>query len=618
MDRKAWISIGLCIVALFAWQWYYQKTYGEAIAEQNRARAAERAAATEQAARDAANSTPSPAGTPSLVAPEATSTPAPASLVADTTPSLVAPPFGDTPPDAASTAEELTVISDAMELRFTSRGGGLRNVRLTEHEAEEDERIILNEHRTAPIGDLAMAPEQFGVTDYSMRREGSSVIFERSDLDKLEVQKIFTLPEAEAENERRFVTQLRVTFRNVSDAPIKIPGYYINTGSIVPVHDKDLITYTGFSHHRSDKTKFIDVNWFRAGSIPLIGIQTRPARDFFLEQDPSTRWAAVQSQYFTTIVTPTEQDFAIGAWAKRFDVPGMAEGSTRPGIEGAVAMTAIELAPGASVEHTFDIYTGPKKYRWLKRFGAGQEDILRYGMFRIVSITLLNSMNAIYGLVGNYAIAIIILTLIIKTLLWPLQNKATKSMRKMAALSPKMTELRAKYKDDPTKMNQELMKLYKDYGVNPFGGCLPMLVQIPIFFGFYSMLGTAVELRNSRFLWVQDLSQPDTIFRLFDTIPVNILPLVMAGTMLWQMKITPKTGDAVQQRIFMFMPLIFLIFCYNFASALALYWTVQNLFSVVQLYLTRDKPLPAMTKVKPADNAPTGPGAKRKRKNKRP
>ncbi len=615
MDRKAWISIGLCVVALFAWQWYYQKTYGEAIAEQNRARAA---AAAERAAQEEAATTPAPTSTPSLVSSDAASTSAPPSLIAESTPTLVAPQLGDTTPDAATPAEELTITSDAMELRFTSRGGGLRDVRLTEHEAEEDERIILNEHRTAPIGDLAMAPEQFGITDYSMRREGNSVIFERSDLDKLEVSKTFTLPEAEAENERRFVTQLRVNFRNVSDVPVKIPGYYISAGSIVPVHDKDLITYTGFSHNRSDKTKFIDVNWFRAGNIPVIGIQTRPARDSFLEQDPSSRWVAVQSQYFTTILTPTQAESAIGAWAQRFDVPGLAEGSTRPGIEGAIAMTAVELAPGATLEHTFEIYTGPKKYRWLSRFEANQDDIMRYGMFKIVSITLLNSMNAIQSVVGLYAVAIIILTLVIKSLLWPLQNKATKSMRKMAALSPKMTELRAKYKDDPTKMNQELMKLYKDYGVNPFGGCLPMLVQIPIFFGFYSMLGTAVELRNSRFLWVDDLSQPDTIFRLFDTVPVNILPLVMAATMLWQMKITPKTGDAVQQRIFMFMPLIFLIFCYNFASALALYWTVQNLFSVVQLYLTRDKPLPAMTKVKPAENAPVGPGAKRKRKNKRP
>ena len=190
-------------------------------------------------------------------------------------------------------------------------------------------------------------------------------------------------------------------------------------------------------------------------------------------------------------------------------------------------------------------------------------------------------------------------------------------MRKMAALSPKMTELREKFKDAPTKMNEELMKLYKDYGVNPFGGCLPMLIQIPIFFGFYVMLGSAIELRNSSFLWVVDLSQPDTIFRIAG-FPINILPIVMAGSMVWQMAITPKTGDAMQQRILLLMPVIFLVFAYNYASALSLYWTTQNLFSIVQLYLTRNNPLPELTKraappKKQSGSSTTAPKKRKKR-----
>jgi YidC/Oxa1 family membrane protein insertase len=169
--------------------------------------------------------------------------------------------------------------------------------------------------------------------------------------------------------------------------------------------------------------------------------------------------------------------------------------------------------------------------------------------------------------------------------MWPLQNKSTASMQRMQALQPKMNALKEKYADDPTKMNQELMGLYKKHGVNPMAGCLPMFVQIPIFFGFYNMLGKAVALRNSPFLWVQDLSQPDTVAVLAG-FPVNVLPLLMAGTMLVQMQLTPKTGDPMQQRMFMFMPLIFVVFCYNYASGLALYWTVQNIFTIVQLLLT--------------------------------
>jgi YidC/Oxa1 family membrane protein insertase len=204
-------------------------------------------------------------------------------------------------------------------------------------------------------------------------------------------------------------------------------------------------------------------------------------------------------------------------------------------------------------------------------------------------------MNGLHSFLGNYAASIIVLTILIKLALWPVQNKATNEMRKMALLSPKMTELREKYKDEPQKMNEEVMKLYKEYGVNPFSGCLPLLIQIPIFFGFYSMLGVAIELRNSSFFWVADLSQPDTVGHLLG-FPINVLPIVMAGTMVWQMVITPKTGDAMQQRIFYFMPVIFLVFCYNYASGLALYWTTQNIFSIVQLYLTRNKPLPVLEK----------------------
>jgi len=198
--------------------------------------------------------------------------------------------------------------------------------------------------------------------------------------------------------------------------------------------------------------------------------------------------------------------------------------------------------------------------------------------------------------VGSYALAIILLTIFIRLLIWPLQNASMKSMRKMSKLSPIMNELRTKYKDDPQRMNQEMMKLYKEYGVNPVGGCLPMFVQIPIFISFYTMLGSAIELRNSSFLWVRDLSQPDTVAHILG-FPINILPIVMAGAQIWQMQITPKTGDPAQQRMLYIMPVIFLIFCYNYASGLALYWTVSTLFTVAQTYLTRNQTEPKLVKV---------------------
>jgi YidC/Oxa1 family membrane protein insertase len=150
-------------------------------------------------------------------------------------------------------------------------------------------------------------------------------------------------------------------------------------------------------------------------------------------------------------------------------------------------------------------------------------------------------------------------------------------------------------------MNTEVMKLYKEHGVNPVGGCLPMMIQIPIFFGLFSMLGQAAELRNARFLWVHDLSQPDTIGHIPGLgFPINIIPLLMGATQFWLMRMTPKTGDSTQQKVMMFMPLIFLFFCYNFAAALALYYTTQNLLSILQFWHNQRQPAPVVEKIAPA------------------
>jgi YidC/Oxa1 family membrane protein insertase len=266
----------------------------------------------------------------------------------------------------------------------------------------------------------------------------------------------------------------------------------------------------------------------------------------------------------------------------------------------------------------FQLYAGPKLYGRLAKLSHDEAEIMNFGMWKLISAFLLNFMNLLHGWIGNYGVSIVLLTTCVKAVLWPLQNKANRSMRKMSAVAPKMQELKDKYKDDPTRMNQEVMKLYKEHGVNPAGSCLPMLIQIPIFFGLFSMLGQAAELRNARFLWVHDLSQPDTLF----TIPglgwvpilggptglsINILPILMGATQFWLMRMTPKTGDSTQQKVMMFMPLIFLIFCYNFAAALALYYTTQNLLSILQFWHNQRQPAPVLQKVVP-------PGKKKSRR----
>jgi YidC/Oxa1 family membrane protein insertase len=558
MDRKAWIAIILSVLGLVLWQWYYVKNYSLK---------------------------------PHVAAPETTA--------ATPTPSQASPTQGPVATPASAREEPViaarnqSLFSKTAEYVFSNDKGGIERAVLLLHLGENQQAVFLNGNRAMPIGAIGENPgEAWGGFAMETDQGKGEAIFTRKDADGLEITKRFILPESGAKD-GNYVVRMDLTFRNAGPADVERKGYFVFAGGAAPIHHNDLPIYTKFDWMHEGKFATIDVNWFVPSSIPLLGIPIRDARSLYLESKKDVTWAGVASQYFCTIVT-TEKTKGISAWATRYDTRKLDDARVY-GIQGGVGMPAFRLAPGQSLVESFQIYAGPKDLAQLRKLGGGQDAVMNFGMFGFVSEFLLWAMNSLNAVFNSYAAAIIILTIIIKSLLWPIQNKATNQMRKMSLLSPKMTELREKYKDDPQKMNEEVMKLYKEYGVNPFSGCVPLLIQIPIFFGFYAMLGSAIELRNSSFLWVQDLSQPDTVFKLWG-FPINVLPIVMAGTMIWQLVITPKSGDAMQQRIFYFMPVIFLVFCYNYASGLALYWTTQNLFSIVQLYLTRNKPLPTLEK----------------------
>ena len=557
MDRKSWIAITLSVAGLFAWQWYVSKYYKPQLTQAN--------AAT-------ASATPAPMATPA-----ADSTPLP------------------TPPAAATIAARAESLSNEnAEFTFNSGTGGIEQVVLRMHKGENESHVSLNRSRSMPIGGLGFNPgEVLGGFEMATDPAKGEATFSSKQSGGLEITKRFAVPMG-ANKEKPYAITLDVTFKNPGTAPLQVPEFFIGTGGAAPLHVNDLPMYTCLNWAHGGSMTNIDVNWFSASSVPIIGIPIHDQRPLYEETKPDIEWVAVTSQYFCTIITPKDATQSHSVWSMRFDAPKLND-TANFGIQGGLKSKGFTLAAGEVVTRSFEIYAGPKELPLLRKLGATQDKVMNFGIFGFVSEFLLWSMNGLHGLLGNYAASIIVLTLLIKSVLWPVQNKATKEMRKMASLSPKMTEMREKHKDNPQKLNEETMKLYKEYGVNPFSGCLPMLIQIPIFFGFYAMLGTAIELRNSSFFWVVDLSQPDTITHLLG-FPINILPLLMAGTMVWQMIITPKTGDAMQQRIFYFMPIIFLVFCYNYASGLALYWTTQNLFSIVQLYFTRNQPLPTLEK----------------------
>jgi YidC/Oxa1 family membrane protein insertase len=577
MDRKAIIAVSLAFLVLLVWN----------------AKFAPKAPQLPKPATAVTTGTNSAA-----TAPDAVIAQAPGSTGA-------AP---STPTESGVAENTDKVATPSVEYAFTNLGGGISRATLLKHQAEKGSNVALNEFGTLPIGAISEKAGEGATLPYKISHDAQTgeVLCERTGSNGVQILKKFTLPQSGKDTEE-YLVRLDVSFTNQGAQPYQSPGFFIYAGSAAPVHPRDLPNYTAFDWYRLGKAHYIDVNWFAAGKLPFVGVQTHPERPFYSETADNIQWAGVRSQYFATLITPNEAK-GNSIWAHRFPVDletrlrATGSSSLYPfAVEGALGMPGFTVQPGQTFTQSFSIYAGPKVYKVLKKLGQDQDEIMNFGMFAIVSKFLLSSMNKLHSLTGSYAFAIVLLTICIRIVLWPLQNRATQSMKQMQQLQPKMTELREKYKDDPTRMNQELMKLYKDYHVNPVSGCLPMFVQIPVFFGFYSMLGTSIELRGSGggiLFWVHDLSQPDTIFRL-GTIPVNILPLCMAITMLVQMQLTPKSGDRTQQKVFMFVPLIFVVFCYNYASALALYWTVQNLFSIVQLYVTRNKMVPALHKETP-------------------
>jgi YidC/Oxa1 family membrane protein insertase len=229
-------------------------------------------------------------------------------------------------------------------------------------------------------------------------------------------------------------------------------------------------------------------------------------------------------------------------------------------------------------------FYGPKQLDLLRSVDAELVRAINFGIFGWLAVPLLGALQWIYGFAGNYGWSIVLLTLMINVVISPLRHKSVMSMRKMQVVQPEMKAIQARYADlkktDPArqKMNTEIMALYKEKGVNPAGGCLPMLLQFPVLLAFYSMLSQSIELRGADFgFWIHDLSQPD---------PYYIVPVLMAGTMFWQTKITPSTADPAQQKIMMFMPLMFTFFFLAAPSGLVMYWFVSNLWAVGQQYFT--------------------------------
>ena len=312
-----------------------------------------------------------------------------------------------------------------------------------------------------------------------------------------------------------------------------------------------------------------------SGSKSAEGMPERAAVPF----PGAQKWVAVKNRFFVTALCSST---AANTGFETTVVRDMSAANYRP----ASVSARVSLADGAE-KRTSVFYVGPKKQSFL--WDLGMKDVMEFGMWRWLCYPLVWVLNFFNNLIPNYGIAIILLTILVRLLFWPLTHKSTVGMKKMQELQPKMKEIQAKFKDNPQRLQQETWALYREAKVNPMSSCLPMLIQIPVFIALFNVLRSAVELRYAPFLWIGDLSEPEALFSSwFPFGGLNILPILMAVSTGLQSAFTPATGDKSQQKMMMiFMPAMMLFMFYSFPSALSLYWFLSNLFSIVQMWIIR-------------------------------
>lgn len=311
------------------------------------------------------------------------------------------------------------------------------------------------------------------------------------------------------------------------------------------------------------------------GAVTFDGEDLAEDKPAGLEKSPkiyknNVVWSGYTSKYFLSVISPKEAS----------DQLFISAGSGY--VENKFSSSMINLNKDQKASFEYTAYFGPKQDEYLSASGHQLEKAIDYGFFHPLSKPLMVVLKYFYSFIGNFGFSIILLTICIKLIFWPLTQKSYKSMKGMQKLQPEMKKMREKHGKDKQKLNQEMMSFYKDNKVNPLGGCLPMLIQIPVFFALYRVLLGSIELRHAPFmLWITDLSAKD---------PYYVTPLIMGVTMFLQQKMTPTNMDPTQEKIMLMMPVVFTFMFLNFPSGLVLYWLTNNLLTILQQYLIRRQP----------------------------
>ena len=456
----------------------------------------------------------------------------------------------------------ISVETPLYTAQFTTKGGAIQSLKLKGYRQKLGEKSDLIELVDVSMGmprpltvsfpgstvDLpaeGMYDSDSKSLDLTKGKESQRLILQQTIAGVMKIEKIFTF------HPDRYAIDLEVRVYNLTATPINQNASLNWNQYVDPKEETDSWSHKGPVAFVAKDIERIEVKKIEGEKI--LG--------------PDVTWGGFESKYFMAAVIP--QNPSLTSFAMSKDNRDMVTVSLRG---------PKNLIPGGQDgSFIYTLFIGPKDYSILKTQKVNLEDAIDFGSWlKWLAMPMLITLKWLYQYVHNYGIAIIILTILIKLIFWPLGNKSYESMKQMQKLQPKMKELQTKYKGDRQKLSQETMALYKTHKVNPMSGCLPMIIQIPVFFGLYKALLYAIELRHSPFFWwIQDLSDKD---------PYYITPIIMGGTMWIQQKMTPMSGDAMQQKVMLFMPIIFTFLFLNFPAGLVIYWLLNNVISIGQQY----------------------------------
>lgn len=581
---------------------------------------------------------PLPAATTNAIPAAATGTQAVATATA---PAPVAAITGESARPTLSTnvvEEFLTITNANARYIFTSRGGGLDQVELihfpeTITRKRKDQSAAtnvatMNTHAHLPVLTVLGGEGLLGDGVFALTRTATGVRAEKTLSNGLHIIKEF-VPST------NYLLHATVRWENTAGGAIALPVQEWVVGTATPMSAYDDGNAVGLMWYDGNKTHDTTVAYF---SDKKFGCMPTTPKSEYRDGTSNVVWVAAHNQFFA-LVAMTEKP-AQQVVARAIALPRPTEGRfsftnspVRKGIEATLTYSATTLEPGKTLEQSVNLYIGPKEYNKLAsiadQYNNNVDQAMGFGwaVFAFFAKGLLLIMNWLNHVLSiPYGWAIIVLTVALKIVFWPLTAASTRASQRMAALAPQIAALKEKYKDDPAKFSQKQMEFYRENKINPVAGCLPMLVQLPVFFGFFTMLRTAVELRGASFLWANDLSRSDTIFMIPglnfipflstpEGLPLNILPLLYIASALWQTHITPMSPgmDPSQQKLMRWMPLMFVVFLYNFSSGLALYMTVNNLLTILQTWMLRRNQPAAAAAVVPVTASVLTPTSKKKK-----